>query len=138
MSRTKLLDETRSGLRAVVATIYLQQQQLAAALKLHPTDMQCLYILDQTGPLSAGDLAERLGLTSGATTAVVDRLKALGFVQRCPAPADRRCIMIELEPDAMQRLYEHPAEESAVLQQFSDVELAIITRFLQLIAKIGQ
>ncbi|WEX91820.1 MarR family transcriptional regulator (plasmid) [Sinorhizobium garamanticum] len=35
-------------------------------------------------------MAEATGLTSGATTALIDRLERAGYVERIADPADRR------------------------------------------------
>jgi DNA-binding MarR family transcriptional regulator len=45
--------------------------------------------------LSAGQLAEHLGLSSGAMTNRLDRLEAAGLVQRLPDPDDRRGVLVE-------------------------------------------
>ena len=49
----------------------------------------------QTGPITAGELAERTGLTTGAITGVIDRLEKAGFVRRVKDPDDRRRVIIE-------------------------------------------
>ena len=45
--------------------------------------------------LSAGELAEGMGLSSGAMTNRLDRLEAAGLVRRLPDPDDRRGVLIE-------------------------------------------
>jgi len=54
----------------------LFHQQAAAAYGVGITDMKALQLLLQDGPLTPGELAARLKLTSGAVTSVLDRLKA--------------------------------------------------------------
>jgi DNA-binding MarR family transcriptional regulator len=49
----------------------------------------------------AGQLAELLSLTTGATTGVVDRLEAAGFALRESDPADRRRVIIRPLPERM-------------------------------------
>ena len=59
-------------------------------LGLNRTDMRVLDFLGRTGdpssfegaPITAGDLARASGLTTGAVTAVVDRLEKGGWVRR--------------------------------------------------------
>ena len=50
--------------------------------------------LHAAGELTPGQLADRLALTSGAVTAVIDRLERLGWVKREPHPTDRRSIIV--------------------------------------------
>jgi DNA-binding MarR family transcriptional regulator len=45
--------------------------------------------------LSAGELAEDLGLSSGAMTNRLDRLEQAGLVRRLPDPDDRRGVLVE-------------------------------------------
>lgn len=53
--------------------------------------MKCLDLLLASDlPLTAKNLADRIGLTGGAITGVADRLEAAGFVERVRDPHDRR------------------------------------------------
>ncbi len=45
--------------------------------------------------LSAGHLAEGMGLSSGAMTNRLDRLESAGLVRRLPDPEDRRGVLVE-------------------------------------------
>jgi DNA-binding MarR family transcriptional regulator len=53
---------------------------------------------------TAGELAAATGLTTGAITAVIDRLERAGYIRRRPDPADRRKVRLRLEPAATERL----------------------------------
>lgn len=57
------------------------------------------------GPLSAGQLAERFGVSRPTITRTVDGLVKKGLVERRVDPADRRVAMISLT-EAGQRLHE--------------------------------
>jgi len=63
------------------------------------TDMQVLEILDMTGPTTAGTLAELTGLTTGATTGLLNRLEEAGLVRRERDPEDGRKIIVQLVSD---------------------------------------
>jgi DNA-binding MarR family transcriptional regulator len=75
----------------------LFDEAACAALGLGRSDLRALNLLEH-GPLGATTLAERLGLTRPAITALVDRLVAAGFVARAPVPTDRRATSVELRP----------------------------------------
>jgi DNA-binding MarR family transcriptional regulator len=75
----------------------LFDEAACAALGLGRSDLRGLNLLEH-GPLGATTLAERLGLTRPAITALVDRLVAAGFVARVPVPGDRRATAVELRP----------------------------------------
>src|SRR6516164_2789640 len=65
-------------------------------------DLDALEYLEAEGPLTQRDLGERLSLTSGAITMLVDRLERAGWVNRRAHPTDRRCLLLELSPKAAQ------------------------------------
>ena len=80
----------------------LQRDRMRAALArragISQTDLDALEHLEADGPLTQRDLGERLSLTSGAVTMLVDRLARAGWVHRRPHPGDRRYVLIELSP----------------------------------------
>lgn len=63
------------------------------------TDIQLLDLLDLAGPLTAGQLAELTGLTTGAITRILDRLEETGLVQRVRDPNDGRKVVVRLARD---------------------------------------
>lgn len=69
---------------------------LAGLLNLTGTDLDALEHLERDAPLTQRELGERLLLTSGAVTMLVDRLERLDLVRRRPNPDDRRSALIEL------------------------------------------
>jgi len=82
----------------------LQRDRMRTALArragIGATDLDALEHLEADGPLTQRDLGERLSLTSGAVTMLVDRLERAGWVHRRPHPGDRRYVLIELSPRA--------------------------------------
>src|SRR5262245_12079367 len=82
---------------------------LAQATGLVPADLDALEHLEADGPLTQRELGERLLLTSGAVTVLVDRLERAGLVERRPHPGDRRAVLVDLslsaaeEPEALAR-----------------------------------
>ncbi len=70
---------------------------------LSGTDYQATNLLALDGPLSSGELAARLGLTTGATTRLIDRLERAGYLRRVHDPADRRRVMVE-QPGSSQKV----------------------------------
>lgn len=68
-----------------------------AVLGLGRSDLRALNLLEH-GPLGASVLAQRLGLTRPAVTALIDRLAEAGYVARVPVPGDRRATAVELRP----------------------------------------
>lgn len=123
------------GFRMSTATV-LFHSAVADRLGVGATDVKCYSILQQTGPITAGDLAERTGLTTGAITGVIDRLEEVKLVRRVRDPLDRRRIVLELVHDAEREreigaLYEPLGREiNALVGQYGAAERATILDFL--------
>ena len=102
-------------LRALLDVTEEFERALGSELTVNPTDLHAMEHLIMSGPLSPSELSRRLGVTSAATTTVVDRLTALGHVRREPHPSDRRGIRVV----------------ASVLDDFDEAEQSAITRYLQ-------
>jgi DNA-binding MarR family transcriptional regulator len=102
-SAAAVLDATRK----LSAQAVLFTQAVAERLGLAPTDVGCAEILAGAGRMSAGELAAAIGLTSGATTRMLDRLEQAGFIRRVPDPADRRRVLVEPVPARVAAVTDH-------------------------------
>jgi DNA-binding MarR family transcriptional regulator len=60
------------------------------------SDGRCLDIVDRLGKCTAGRLAAESGLTTGAVTALVDRMERAGYLRRTRDTVDRRKVWIEV------------------------------------------
>jgi DNA-binding MarR family transcriptional regulator len=76
---------------------------LASGARISPADLDALEHLEAAGPLTQRQLGDRLALTSGAITMLVDRLERGGWVRRRRHPTDRRSVLVELSPEAAER-----------------------------------
>ena len=99
---------------------------VAQRLRLNRTDLRCLdWLFD--GPKTAGQLAAATGLSSAATTTLLDRLEQRGLVRRIRDAADRRKVLVEMT-DLGWRLtgefYSPLAEAGArMLEHYTDDQL---------------
>ena len=80
----------------------LFDERVAEFLGVNRTDGRCLDIIGRHEKVSAGTLAIEAGLTTGAVTAVIDRLETAGYVQRVRDPVDRRKVWVECTPHTNQ------------------------------------
>ena len=60
---------------------------LVAEAGINATDLDALEHLEADGPLTQRQLGDRLSLTSGVITMLVDRLEGAGWVHRAPIRA---------------------------------------------------
>src|ERR1700722_9954215 len=79
-------------------------ERVAKKFNLSRTDMRCLDLLGRRGPMTAGQLAEESGLSTGAVTFLLDRLEEAGMVKRRRGTDDRRRGWVEVGPAAERRL----------------------------------
>jgi DNA-binding MarR family transcriptional regulator len=95
-SRTELVAAFDREARRMGSMATLHNHAVADAVGMHLTDHECLDLLDWAGPLTAGEIATHLGLSTGAVTALVDRLERGGWVRRERDVADRRRVIVHL------------------------------------------
>ena len=76
---------------------------LASSASISPADLDALEHLEAAGPLTQRQLGDRLSLTSGAITMLVDRLERARLVRRRPHPSDRRAVLVELSEQVAER-----------------------------------
>jgi len=86
------------------------------------------------GGLGPSDLAQRLQMTTGAVTALVDRLEAGGHAVRAPHPSDRRRVVVtrtqKADDDLTQEVAPMAMEILALAEGLSDPERQAVGRFL--------
>src|SRR5205809_5469595 len=92
--RDQLMLELLRQLRHSSINFVMFSQVVADKVGLHSTDNECLDYLLLNGPSTAGQLAVFTGLTTGAVTAMIDRLTKAGYVQREHDQADRRRVIV--------------------------------------------
>jgi DNA-binding MarR family transcriptional regulator len=90
-----LIDQLQVTLTQAVADAILVQQAAADRLGLGLSDFKCFTALLEDGSATAGQLADRTGLTSGAVTRMIDRLERSGWVRRVHDSTDRRRVIVE-------------------------------------------
>ena len=123
------------GNRLGTATI-LFHSAVADSMGVSITDAKCRSLLLQLGPMTAGALALRLGLTSGAVTGVIDRLERVQLVRRTADQKDRRRVVVEplsnpRRDQAIARLFEPMAKRvTALIAACGEEERATILEFL--------
>lgn len=122
--------------RAASATGVLLSQTVAERVGLNPADMECLDLLVQEGPATAGRLAEVTGFTTGSVTGLIDRLEKAGYARRVPNPRDRRSVLVEPLLERIERdigpYYASIAQSMAELcEGYNDDELALIVGFFE-------
>ena len=127
--------EVALAMRDFDSSLDLLDHAVAAALGIGRTDLRAMELISRDGPKTAGDIATALGLTSGAVTALIDRMEKSDLLRRTRSTTDRRQVLVELTLHARRReaaIFGPLARESArALKRFSGAERAVIMIFLR-------
>jgi DNA-binding MarR family transcriptional regulator len=115
-------------------------------MKLNHTDMRALRYLiaahNQGIVATPGSLAGYLGISSAATTKLLDRLERAGHITRSPHPTDRRALAIAVTEhsrhDARETVGRQHARRFAAAAALPPDERETVIRFLDALAATGE
>ncbi len=132
-TREQIVSNLMVSIRKEIRAATLFVHTMSEITGIHPTDIKCLDFLSDVKFATAGELAKITGLTTGAITAVIDRLEKIGFVKREADSKDRRKIIVKM-------IAEHPNNLELVrnifvdklpnnLSEYKDEELNLISNW---------
>lgn len=82
-NHSELLDSLEEQTRELSTRTVIFHHLIGERLGLNPTDHKCLDVMIRNRtPMTASQIAEETGLSTGAITGVVDRLEKAGYVRR--------------------------------------------------------
>jgi DNA-binding MarR family transcriptional regulator len=106
----------------------------AKRMGLEASELAALEHLQAAGSMTLGRLGERLSMSPGAVTALVDRLERKGYVERIPNPKDRRSALVRETQaglgESLEHLWPYIEEMREIEGRFSEGERTVIARFL--------
>ena len=109
---------------------------------INATDMECLRLLFFKGVSTPSELARHTGLTSGAATAMLDRLEKAGFIERRPNPDDRRGTLIVPAKSGAEKAaswFESARiAQDELISSYSEKELEIIADVFEQFTKLWE
>jgi DNA-binding MarR family transcriptional regulator len=139
--RLPLISELISAVRAYQRATEDMDTAAYDALGVNRSDGKCLDVLEEREPMTAGELAEELGLTTGAVTTLLDRLENAGYVSRTRDTVDRRRVLVQLTALARRRiaeLYGPMGEQGREwFEPMSDDDIRLIIGFLRYGTKVS-
>jgi DNA-binding MarR family transcriptional regulator len=104
-NKKKLVNQVIIGARENSIGVVLFHQAVGRILGINTTDMKCLDIIVIRGSANPSQLAKLTGLSTGSTTAMIDRLEKKGLIERQHNPKDRRGTIIVLTQGATNKLH---------------------------------
>jgi DNA-binding MarR family transcriptional regulator len=115
---------------------------LGRALGVSDSEMLAIAHLAHHGELMPSRLAELLGLSSGGTTAMIQRLEQSGHLAREPHPSDGRSFLVRLTPATAERVAGWDAaaieELAGFAARFSGAEHRAVVEFLTRAAELSE
>jgi DNA-binding MarR family transcriptional regulator len=140
--RQRTASAIRDSLRELRIQLARLNYRVGAQLDLKDIDLDCLDIVDTSGPLSPSALAQLAGLHPATMTGVLDRLERGGWIARERDPNDRRAVLVRALRDRQGELRQSYAGMSRAMNKlvasYSDDELAVIADFLRRCAEAGR
>jgi DNA-binding MarR family transcriptional regulator len=141
-TKTDLMIRTNIAARDYGIQMTLYRNMIFAKLGVNVTDMECLGFLFNKHIATPSGLARYTGLSSGATTAMLDRLEKGGFIERRPNPDDRRGTLIVLAKTGAEKVAPWYAPvgkaQNELISNYSEKELRLIADFFEQYAKIWE
>lgn len=95
LKRQVLVDSRENGI-----SYALLRNSIGKKLGINNTDFEGLDLIFYRGAATPSELSKYTGLSSGSTTAMIDRLEKSGLVKRQNNPDDRRGTLIVIVEDA--------------------------------------
>ncbi len=123
-------------MRVEVGEVLAFAAAMARRTGLGLSEMAALEHLQHSpGGLTPTELGRRLSLSSGAVTALVDRLERTGHVERRPNPADRRSSVVLPVPEGLEEAGRHLVPVAGELlektAELTDEEREAVGRYLE-------
>jgi DNA-binding MarR family transcriptional regulator len=113
----------------------LFQQNMAQKIGVSHTDLKSAEILNETGPITAGELSKITGLSTGSVTALINRLEKSGYVKRERDQLDGRKVMIMPIPERQEQIKSHYQSLSIATKElcsaYNEQELILINQFVE-------
>jgi DNA-binding MarR family transcriptional regulator len=127
--------ETLNAIRAVMTATEQYREALANHLGIGRTEAQAIGQLAATGGLGQTELAARVGITTGASTALIDRLEKAGLARRTAHPTDRRRTVVTLTERGQQLVEEGHRSLASLFDGLPDQHLSLVAAALSTIAE---
>jgi DNA-binding MarR family transcriptional regulator len=103
----------------------------AKRMSLETSELAALEHLQAAGPMIQKHLGERLSISPGAVTAMIDRLESRGYAERIPNPEDRRSALVLITKAGLEaslrHLWTYIEDMKGIEEGFLEKERAVIT-----------
>ncbi|HEY4161164.1 MAG TPA: MarR family transcriptional regulator [Candidatus Saccharimonadales bacterium] len=130
LKKQVILDGRENGI-----SYTLFRNAIGKRLGLNTTDFECLDLIFFRGTAAPSELSRYTGLSSGSTTAMIDRLEKAGLVKRQANPGDRRGTLVVVAKRAARKFsplfMSVRAAQDELLEGFSEQELEVLASYFK-------
>jgi DNA-binding MarR family transcriptional regulator len=141
-AKTDLKRKALLAVRDYGVNLTLFRNAMSVWQGMNPIDMDSLRFVFLKGISTPSEVSRYTGLTSGATTALLDRLEKAGFIERQPNPDDRRGTLIVAVKGAAEKVagwFESARKaQDELLASYSEAELELIAGVFERFARLWQ
>lgn len=128
------LEEIRKLSQQFAYTSIQMHEAIGRKAGMSGTDHKYLGFLIQRGEMTAGEFSAITGLTTGATTSLIDRFEKKKLVERKPDKSDRRKVIIVPDTNKIAALLKPLYEDfqtntENLFATFSTEELKVLERY---------
>jgi DNA-binding MarR family transcriptional regulator len=131
--------------RVINRLIFLEKRTVLrhGGLKLHPSEIHLMQLINEYPDLSAGEMAQKLGISNGAVSQTLARLERKGVITKFKDPSLKNRVtaaFTTLGKEAMEHFQTDRASSresfANYLMVLSDGERDVIVRFLSQIEEL--
>lgn len=134
-----MTDQRQNDLSQMIIEFYDKisswEHEVVKKSGLSPAQMHAIEIVGHHEKLRMKELAEKMGITTGTLTVMVDRLEKNGLVARQPHPTDRRSYVIVLTDLGIDHFKEHHKMHyhltEEITSSFNDSEIDNLKNYLE-------
>ena len=141
-AKTDLKKRALNAVRDYGVHLMLFRNSMNEWAGINATDMECLRLLFLNSVSTPSELSKHTGLTSGATTAMLDRLEKAGLIERKPNPDDRRGTLIVPAKSSAEKAaswFESARKaQDELISSYSESELEIISDVFERFTKLWE
>ena len=116
------------------------RRQVAQGLNISVIELGVMGHLHESGRLTPRQVGERLGITTGSTTAVLDRIEQAGYIVRTPNPDDRRSLHLSLTPEGKKAMVWSLKQDETrlrkILKGYTEEQLATASELLTAMGEV--
>jgi DNA-binding MarR family transcriptional regulator len=135
MARSEAITELMTHIGGIKRSLQNHSYSCGDGSSLTSGQLSLLFAIKHHGPISAQDLANRLALTPGAVSQVVDGLLASGYLNRVPRADSRHTLDLSLTPIGATKVTAIEHKRHAIIEQtteeLTDTELQTFASIMQ-------